>query len=36
MTELLDRAEIEAPFDEVRLGDDLLEELAGRQIDPVA
>ncbi|MEU1971883.1 DEAD/DEAH box helicase [Microbacterium sp. NPDC019599] len=31
MTELLDRAEIEAPFEEVRLGDDLLEELAGRQ-----
>jgi superfamily II DNA/RNA helicase len=36
MTELLDRAEIEAPFDEVRLGDDLIEELAGRQVDPVA
>ena len=31
MTEMLDRAEIEAPFDEVRPGDDLLEELAGRQ-----
>ncbi len=30
MTELLDRAEIEAPFDEVRLGDELIEELAGR------
>ncbi|MFT4136264.1 DEAD/DEAH box helicase [Microbacterium sp.] len=36
MTELLDRAEIEAPFDEVRPGDDLLEEIAGRQVDPVA
>ena len=30
MTEMLDRAEIEAPFDEVRLGDELIEELAGR------
>lgn len=30
MTEMLDRAEIEAPFDEVRPGDDLIEELAGR------
>ena len=29
MAELLDRAEIEAPFDEVRPGDDLLHELAG-------
>jgi superfamily II DNA/RNA helicase len=36
MTELLDRAEIEAPFDEVRIGDDLIEELAGRQVNPVA
>jgi superfamily II DNA/RNA helicase len=36
MTEMLDRAEIEAPFDEVRVGDDLLEELSGRQVDPVA
>ena len=36
MTELLDRAEIDAPFDEVRVGDDLIEELAGRQVDPVA
>ena len=36
MNELLDRAEIEAPFDEVRAGDDLIEELAGRQVDPVA
>ena len=35
MTEMLDRAEIEAPFDEVRVGDDLLEELSGRQVDPV-
>lgn len=31
MQELLSRAEIEAPFDEVRLGDDLIEELSGRQ-----
>ncbi|MFT4219054.1 MAG: DEAD/DEAH box helicase [Microbacterium sp.] len=31
MAELLDRAEIDAPFDEVRPGDDLLEELSGRQ-----
>lgn len=30
MTEMLDRAEIHAPFDEVRLGDELIEELAGR------
>jgi superfamily II DNA/RNA helicase len=30
MTEMLDRAEIDAPFDEVRLGDELIEELAGR------
>ncbi|MER7797387.1 DEAD/DEAH box helicase [Microbacterium sp. NPDC096154] len=29
MTEMLERAEIEAPFDEVRPGDDLLDELAG-------
>ncbi len=36
MNELLDRAEIDAPFDEVRLGDDLIEELSGRQVDPVA
>ena len=36
MNELLDRAEIEAPFDEVRIGDDLIEEIAGRQLDPVA
>jgi len=36
MNELLERAEIEAPFDEVRMGDDLIEELAGRQVDPVA
>ncbi len=34
MTEMLDRAEIEAPFDEVRPGDDLIEELSGRQVDP--
>ncbi len=30
MTELLDRAEIEAPFDEARAGDDVIEEIAGR------
>ncbi|NYD53787.1 DEAD/DEAH box helicase [Microbacterium pseudoresistens] len=30
MTELLDRAEIEAPFDEARAGDDVVEEIAGR------
>ncbi|MCR2816312.1 DEAD/DEAH box helicase [Microbacterium jiangjiandongii] len=35
MTEMLDRAEIEAPFDEVRVGDDLLEELSGRQLADV-
>lgn len=31
MSELLDRAEIDAPFEEVRLGDDVIEEIAGRQ-----
>jgi len=36
MTELLDRAEIEAPFVDARPGDDVLEELTGRQVDPVA
>ncbi|GAA3636059.1 hypothetical protein GCM10022200_19230 [Microbacterium awajiense] len=36
MSELLDRAEIEAPFDEVSPDDDLLEEISGRQLDPVA
>ncbi|MBN9194462.1 MAG: DEAD/DEAH box helicase, partial [Microbacterium sp.] len=36
MTEMLDRAEIEAPFIDARPGDDVLEELAGRQVDPVA
>ena len=30
MTELLNRAEIDAPFEEARLGDDLIEEIAGR------
>jgi superfamily II DNA/RNA helicase len=30
MTELLERAEIEAPFEDVRPGDDAIEELAGR------
>ena len=32
MTDMLERAEIDAPFDEVRPGDDLLEELSGRQL----
>ena len=31
MTEMLERAEIHAPFDDVRVGDDLIEEIAGRQ-----
>ncbi|PVE75387.1 DEAD/DEAH box helicase [Microbacterium testaceum] len=35
MTELLDRAEIEAPFEETQLGDDVLEELSGRQLSNV-
>ncbi len=35
MTEMLERAEIAAPFDEVRPGDDLLEELSGRQLADV-
>ncbi|MEX0152748.1 DEAD/DEAH box helicase [Microbacterium sp. LMI1-1-1.1] len=35
MTELLDRAEIEAPFEETNLGDDVLEELSGRQLSDV-
>lgn len=35
MRELLDRAEIEAPFEEARLGDDLIEELSGRQLADV-
>ena len=30
MTELLDRAEIDAPFEDARVGDDLIEEIAGR------
>ena len=30
MTELLDRAEIEAPFENARLDDDVIEEIAGR------
>uniref|UniRef100_UPI0028A24277 DEAD/DEAH box helicase n=1 Tax=Microbacterium sp. TaxID=51671 RepID=UPI0028A24277 len=30
MTELLDRAEIDAPFENARLNDDLIEEIAGR------
>ncbi len=36
MNEMLERAEIDAPFENVRIGDDLLEELSGRQVDPVA
>ncbi|MCC4248158.1 DEAD/DEAH box helicase [Microbacterium testaceum] len=36
MTELLDRAEIEAPFEETQVGDDVIEELAGRQLADVA
>ncbi|MCW2163293.1 Superfamily II DNA and RNA helicase [Microbacterium hydrothermale] len=35
MTELLDRAEIEAPFEETQLGDDVLEEISGRQLADV-
>ncbi|WP_460775530.1 DEAD/DEAH box helicase [Microbacterium sp. GXF7504] len=35
MNELLDRAEISAPFQEARPGDDLLEELSGRQLADV-
>ncbi|WP_439591309.1 DEAD/DEAH box helicase [Microbacterium sp.] len=35
MAEMLDRAEIDAPFEEVRIGDDLLEELSGRQLSNV-
>ncbi|MBN9176714.1 MAG: DEAD/DEAH box helicase [Microbacterium sp.] len=34
MTEMLDRAEIDAPFEDARPGDDLIEELAGRQVVP--
>ncbi|WP_144794513.1 DEAD/DEAH box helicase [Microbacterium paludicola] len=30
MTELLGRAEIDAPFDQARIGDDIIEEIAGR------
>jgi superfamily II DNA/RNA helicase len=32
MTELLDRAEIAAPFEDTQLGDDVLEEISGRQL----
>ncbi|MFE7845416.1 DEAD/DEAH box helicase [Microbacterium sp. NPDC057407] len=35
MTELLDRAEIDAPFEDARPGDDILEELSGRQLSNV-
>jgi hypothetical protein len=31
MTEMLDRAEIDAPFEDARPGDDVLEEISGRQ-----
>ncbi len=30
MTELLGRAEIDAPFEQARIGDDIIEEIAGR------
>jgi hypothetical protein len=30
MTELLERAEIDAPFENARIDDDLIEEIAGR------
>lgn len=30
MTELLDRAEIDAPFENARLDDDIIEEITGR------
>jgi len=36
MSEMLERAEIEAPFTPARPGDDVLEELSGRQVDPTA
>ena len=36
MNEMLDRAEIEAPFDEVRIGDDLIEELRAVSVRPGA
>ena len=32
MNEMLERAEIEAPFENVRPGDDLIEELTGRSL----
>ncbi|CAN3700790.1 ATP-dependent RNA helicase DeaD [Microbacterium sp. MM2322] len=35
MTELLDRAEIQAPFEPAQLGDDLIEEISGRQLADV-
>jgi superfamily II DNA/RNA helicase len=35
MTEMLERAEISAPFEDARPGDDVLEELAGRQLADV-
>ncbi|WP_314455653.1 DEAD/DEAH box helicase [uncultured Microbacterium sp.] len=35
MTELLDRAEIQAPFEPAQLGDDLIEEISGRQLSNV-
>ncbi|GAA3751578.1 hypothetical protein GCM10022240_00940 [Microbacterium kribbense] len=36
MTELLQNAEIHVAFDDARPGDDVIEELAGRQVDPIA
>lgn len=30
MTEMLDRAEIDAPFENARVNDDIIEEIAGR------
>ena len=36
LTELLDRADIEAPFEDARPGDDILAELSGRQVNPTA
>jgi hypothetical protein len=30
MTEMLERAEIDAPFENARLDDDIIEEIAGR------
>jgi superfamily II DNA/RNA helicase len=35
MTEMLERAEIDAPFENARPGDDVLEEISGRQLSDV-